>query len=64
MPVSYVLRIELARVSDRLGNVELEFDSFTAVMHARDKIMAGMTVTPKLSDPAGKTREQAEGEGR
>lgn len=63
MPVSYVLRIELARVDSQLGNVELEFDNFAAVMLARDRLMAGMTVTPKMSEPAGKTEAQVQGEG-
>lgn len=62
MPVSYTLRIELARVDERLGNVELEFGSFDAVIRARDKIMAGMTVTPKVSDPAGRMQAETEGE--
>lgn len=61
MPVSYTLRIELAELDGRLGNVELVYDNFAAVMAARDKLMAGMTVTPKLSEPAGRTKAQAEG---
>lgn len=54
VPVSYKMIIDLSHLPG-LGVIETEFDSFAAVLSAREKIMAGMTIRPVLSAPAGRT---------
>lgn len=62
MPVEYKMIIDLSHLPGH-GVIETTFDDFGAAISARDKIMAGMTVTPKLSDPAGSIKAETQGEG-
>lgn len=62
MPVSYRMIIDLSHLAGHVV-IETTFNDFGAAITARDKIMAGLTIRPVMSDPAGSIEAEIEGEG-